>query len=89
METPDGGQKQHCCGVYLICNGGYHEWVCFISLHKHQLPGIALEVWSKVIELVRKDIECVFGIMKKDFIFKGSNIRPHNPEEIHRAFLTS
>jgi Plant transposon protein. len=86
-KTSDGGEKRH-RGGYLICDGKYHEWGCLISPYKHQLPGTALEAWSKSIESVRKDVECVFGILKKRFLLLKHPIRLHDPEQIHRAFLT-
>jgi hypothetical protein len=75
-------------GAYLICDGGYHEWACLVSPYKHQLPGSALEKWSKTVESVRKDVECVFGILKKRFLLLKHPIRLHDPEQIQRAFLT-
>ena len=81
------GRKVH-HGAYLICDGGYHEWACLVSPYKHQLPGSALEKWSKTVESVRKDVECVFGILKKRFLFLKHPIRLHDPEQIKRAFLT-
>jgi Plant transposon protein. len=83
----DNERKAH-RGAYLICDGGYHEWACLVSPYKHQLPGTALEKWSKTVESVRKDVECVFGILKKRFLLLKHPIRLHDPEQIQRAFLT-
>jgi hypothetical protein len=72
----------------MICDGGYNEWSSLMPPYKHQLPGTALEKWSSNIELVRKDVECVFGILKKRFLFLKHPIRLHDPEQIQRVFTT-
>jgi Plant transposon protein. len=83
----DGTEKVH-HGGYFICDGGYHKWACLMPPYKHQIPGSGLEKWSKQVESVRKDVECVFGILKKRFLFLKHPIRLHDPEQIHRAFVT-
>ena len=44
--------------------------------------------WSHNVESVRKDIECVFGILKKRFLFFKNPIRSHHPEAINDLFVT-
>jgi hypothetical protein len=83
----DGTRKEH-RGAYMICDGGYNEWACLMPPYKHQLPGTALEKWSKNVESVRKDVECVFGILKTRFLFLKHPIRLHDPVQIQRAFTT-
>jgi len=83
----DGTCKEH-RGAYMICDGGYKEWVSLMPPYKHQLPGTALERWSKNVESVRKDVECVFGILKTRFLFLKHPIRLHDPVQIQRAFTT-
>ena len=56
-------------GVYLICDGGYHEWPCLMFPSKHGMPNSPEMRWSKNVESVRKDIEGVFGILKIRFRF--------------------
>ena len=72
----------------MICDGGYHDWPCLACPYKHQVPGSSMEAWSKNVESVRKDIECIFGILKKRFLFLKHPIRLHCPDKIHRAFVT-
>ena len=73
-------------GAYFISDGGYHRWPCLISNpFKHQPEGTDLEVWSQNIESVWKDIECVFGILKKRFLFLKHPIRIHSPHCIQRC----
>jgi hypothetical protein len=62
-------------GLYLISDGGYHRWPCFAFPIK---SGTTRECFHEMVqgmlELVRKDIECVFGILKKRFaILKAFN----------------
>jgi len=53
-------------GVYILCDGGYHKW-------RHMLCGLKntscaeQSLWSCQMESARKDIECVFGILKCRF----------------------
>ena len=75
-------------GAYFISDGGYHRWPCLVNPFKHQPEGTDLEIWSQNIESVRKDIECVFGILKKRFLFLKHPIRIHSPHCIQRAFVT-
>ena len=53
-----------------------------------QPPGTDLERWSTNIESVRKDIECVFGILKKRFLILKHPVRLHSPHCIQRVFVT-
>ena len=75
-------------GAYMICDGGYHNWACLVCPYKHQIPGTDIEKWSKNVESVRKDVECVFGILKKRFLFLKHPVRLHNADTIHKAFVT-
>ncbi len=51
-------------GLYLICDGGYHRWPIMICPIQHSER---YKVLSRIITGVRKDVEDVFGIMKKRF----------------------
>ena len=85
----DGIEKEKIhFGYYYICDGGYHLWETLIPPYKHQIDGSDEMNWSHNIESVRKDIECVFGILKKRFLFLKNPIRIHHPEEIDRLFVT-
>ena len=75
-------------GAYLISDGGYHRWGCLVNPYHLQPPGTDLELWSNNIESVRKDIECVFGILKKRFLILKHPIRLHSPYCIQRMFVT-
>ena len=78
-------------GAYFISDGGYHYcWPCLINpFNKHQPGGTDLEIWSHNIQSVWKDIECIFGILKKRFLFLKHQIRIHSPHCIQCcAFVT-
>ena len=75
-------------GAYMICDGGYHQWPCLMFPFKHQPAGTDLEMWSSQIESVRKDVECVFGILKKRFLFLKHPIRIASAQKIERVFVT-
>ena len=75
-------------GAYMVSDGGYHEWACLACPYKHQLEGTDEFKWSKNVESVRKDVECVFGIMKKRFLILKHPIRLHNSQHVERVFVT-
>jgi hypothetical protein len=55
-------------GLYMICDGGYHLWPSLICPFKDQMDGSDEKKWSSLLEsLQKKDVECVFGILKKTF----------------------
>jgi hypothetical protein len=58
-------------GLYLICDGGYHQCRCMHSLSKHceHQQDVDTAAWSKHVESVLnlKDIKCCFGILKGRF----------------------
>lgn len=45
-------------------------------------------VWSEWVESCRKDVECVFGNMKKRFRFLKNAIELHTQHHIDNAFFT-
>ncbi len=53
-------------GMYLICNNGYICWPTTIGPYmRSESGGTRLEdLFSTNLESVRKDVECVFGILK-------------------------
>ena len=58
------GRTGYIRGSWTQCDGGYHNWVSTISAFKHNRTG-AIGPWSAWMEAARKNVECVFGIMKK------------------------
>jgi hypothetical protein len=55
---------------------------------KDQPDGTSETKWSGLIESLRKDVECLFGILKKRFMFLKHAVRFHNIEPISDIFRT-
>jgi hypothetical protein len=69
-------------GVHSLCDGGYHKWLNTICGAKHcEEPD--LMAFSGLCESVRKDVECLFGIMKKRFRILGVASLAHYSENIN------
>ena len=51
---------------YLICDGGYHKWLQLMCGFKTTSKEY-LSLFSKLLESLRKDVECTFGVLKKRF----------------------
>ena len=69
-------------GVHSLCDGGYHKWLTAICGAKH-CDHADLKAWSGLCESVRKDVECLFGIMKKRFRILGVASLAHFAENIN------
>ena len=48
------GRKKAFYGVYLICDGGYHRWPCFVYPLKTGVPGSPAMKCAAMIESIRK-----------------------------------
>ena len=70
-------------GVHTLCDGGYHRWNTTICGAKHTSDP-DLKAFSGLCESVRKDIECVFGILKKKFRILNVPQLEHDPSKIDR-----
>jgi hypothetical protein len=64
-RTQGGGSKQH-TGAYLIADGGFLRWRVLQCPLKWCVAA-SKAAWSKFIESVRKDVECIFGRIKGRF----------------------
>jgi hypothetical protein len=87
-STGPNGKRPHFFGVYLICNGGYHRWPYLISPVKTGAADSPVMKWSAKLESVRKDIEGVFGILKKRFRFLKNFNSLHQQSDINNAVVT-
>ncbi|KAI2511223.1 Plant transposon protein [Fragilaria crotonensis] len=88
-ETKDRrGRTKVSKGLYLICDGGYHRWPCLMFPVKSGAVGSPLSKWAGMMESVRKDIECVFGILKKRFHYLKTFNRMRKQKNIDNAFTT-
>ena len=52
-------------GYYLICDNGYLQWPSSICPYLHMDKSSMEGYFSTNLESVRKDVECVLGILKK------------------------
>ncbi len=60
----DGKVKQlRFNGAYLIVDNGYLNWSCTVP-HFAVINNVDEIHWSKLLESMRKDVECTFGILK-------------------------
>ena len=87
-STGPNGKRLQFFGVFLICDGGYHRWPCLISPVKTGAAGSPVMKWSAKLESVRKDIEGVFGILKKRFRFLKNFNSLHQQSDIDNAVVT-
>eukprot|EP00951_Prasinocladus_malaysianus_P035878 scaffold373300_cov18-Prasinocladus_malaysianus.AAC.1 len=71
-------------GLHSLCDGGYHKWLTAMCGSKHS-DEVDIKAWSKLCESVRKDIECVFGILKKRFLILGGRFQNYEAAMINRA----
>jgi hypothetical protein len=73
--------------AWLICDGGYHKWATMIC--PYGATSVRAErLWSEMLESVRKDVECVFGIMKSRFRILRHGMRIHYFHEIDAVWFT-
>jgi hypothetical protein len=52
-------------GCYLICDNGYLRWPTLICPYMHADKSSMEGYFSTNLESVRKDVECIFGLIKK------------------------
>ena len=76
-------------GVYLICDGGYVHWPELISPIAHKPVASKKVYFSSKVEGIQKDVECVFGIMKKRWRILDYGIHFKDMEEVERAFMVA
>jgi hypothetical protein len=86
LYNSEGELEEH-EGLYFICDGGYHKWRCLQCPMKHT-SDLASAHFSTCLESVRKDVECVFGILKKRFRILKNAVELHNQKEIDNVFFT-
>ena len=75
-------------GVWLAVDGGYQKVACFIN-PMHNRYGFSEVAFSEWLESVRKDVECVFGILKIRFRFLRGFVLFQEPETLEKAFRTA
>jgi hypothetical protein len=77
-----------CKGLYLIVDGGYREALVYINPITDDFSYDVI-IWNEILESVRKDIECTFGVIKGRFRFLRNGIVYHSASLIENAFITA
>ena len=80
------GRTQRAKGVYLICDGGYLRWPTLICPINGASLGTVEGYFSENLESVRKDVECVFGILKKRWKILEFGIRFRSIAVVEKVF---
>jgi len=62
----DTGLKIDIRGAHTINDNGYLNWACMMEPSKIS-SSVAEANWSEMVESLRKDVECTFGILKALF----------------------
>jgi hypothetical protein len=79
------GNEREDTGVYLTCDGGYVRRPKLISPYKHEPVALKRGFFSSKIESVRKDVECLFGIVKKRWRILDYGIRFKDMQKVERG----
>lgn len=72
-------------GCYLLCDNGYLNWK-ILQCPSTSIADGPLWHWSKRLESVRKDIECVFGRLKIRYSILKNRLRLHYKADIDKVF---
>ena len=56
----------YCYGGYLICDGGYPKYNCFVCPLSNRVERQSV-IYSEYLESTRKDVECVYAQLKNRF----------------------
>lgn len=73
--------------LYFICDGGYHKWKCTMSANQFDSTTEG-QVYKSRLESVRKDVEDVFGVLKKMFGILKIPINYHSQDTVNYIFVT-
>ena len=66
-------------GGYLLTDGGYTELSIFVNPNINRNDRQTV-LFGEFLESVRKDVECLFGLLKARFRFLAGNIEYHGME---------
>ena len=74
-------------GVWLMVDNGYLAWSCTVPPDSNATAyeGIRFSEW---LESMRKDVECLFGIMKGRFCILRNGFKFHKIEHCDQLWLT-
>lgn len=75
-------------GAYLICDNGYCRWPISICPFEGAAKTTFEGCFSSNLESVRKDVECVFGILKKRWRILDYGLRFRSMLTCEKIFVT-
>jgi len=75
------GRPRRCKGGHFLVDGGYEKLACFVNPQRFRSQSESI-YWSECVESTRKDVECVFGILKKRFRILANALEFSNPNQI-------
>ena len=75
-------------GCYLICDNGYLRWPTSICPYMHADKTSMEGYFSTNLESVRKDVECIFGIIKKRWRVLDHGFKFRSMEICEKIFFT-
>ena len=73
-------------GVYVICDGGYMKDSFLIDPYAFRSSRSVI-YWSEWLESLRKDVECLFGILKSRFRISRNPVAFHSKEDIQNIMF--
>jgi DDE superfamily endonuclease len=74
-------------GAWLLVDNGYLPWS--VTMPPFKTSNYDSEIrWSHMLESMRKDVECTFGILKGRWRILKTGIRMHGVESTDRVWLT-
>ena len=73
--------------VYTLCDNGYTKSRYFVMPYK-VTDTCAQAAWSSMLESLRKDVECTFGILKQRFRILQHGLTIQNFDEIDDLWFT-
>jgi len=84
-------EREHCCkDGTRVKEKGYFLFVMAVifSPVQHTSAGSDVDIWSKFVESVQKDIECMFGILKKWFLALKHDVQLMSKDVIHKILIS-
>ena len=75
-------------GAYAIVDGGYHRWRVLQCAFKHANHRTMAWAWSRWFGSTRKDVDCLFGSLKKRFRILRNPLSFQYALDIHNVMWT-
>ena len=85
-QNDDIGDTKTVTGVYVIRDGGYMKDSFLIDPYAFRSSRIVM-YWSEWLESLRKDIECLFGVLKSRFRILRNPVTFHTIEDIQNIMF--